>query len=112
LAAILDRTNKIACCIGDKDSASAFKAEVLAVKLGLDLIINKFNNAQDPFQHTSKKLNFFIDNQATILSIASCPKPASNQIVFHEIYTKMQLLKEIFDFTISIFWCPAHVEIT
>jgi hypothetical protein len=71
LAAILDRTNKIACRIADEDRASAFKAEVLAVKLGLDLIINKFYNAQDPFQHTSKKLNFFIDNQATILSIAN-----------------------------------------
>jgi ribonuclease HI len=110
-AAILDRTNRLACRIGNEDQASAFEAEVLAVKLGLDLIINKFYNMLDPFQHTSKKLNFFIDNQAAILAITSRPKPKSNQILFHKIYTKMQLLKEVFDFSISVFWCPAHVEI-
>jgi hypothetical protein len=70
-AAILNRTIKIACCIGDEDSALAFEAEVLAIKLGLDIIINKIYNTQENFHQSSKSLNFFIDNQATILSIAS-----------------------------------------
>jgi ribonuclease HI len=112
LAAILNRTNKIACHIGDEDSALAFEAEVLAIELGLDIIINKIYNTQENFQQSSKSLNFFIENQATILSIASQPKPTSNQIVFHEIYTKMQLLMVIFNYSISLFWCPVHVNIT
>jgi hypothetical protein len=70
-AAILNRTIKIACRIGDEDSALAFEAEVLAIKLGLDIIINKIYNTQENFHQSSKSLNFFIDNQATILSIAS-----------------------------------------
>jgi ribonuclease HI len=111
-AAIVNRTTKAACCIGDKDEASSFEAEVMAIKLGINIIINKIYNTQDTFQYSSKKLNFFIDNQATILSIANRPKPTSNQIVFHEIYTKIQLLMEIFDYSISLFWCPAHVDIT
>jgi ribonuclease HI len=110
-AAIMDRKCNIACRINDEDKASAFEAEVLAVKIGLDVIIKKYYDSQNPFRHSSKKINFFIDNQATIQSISHPPKPISNQIIFHEIYLKMKILIEILDFDISLFWCPAHVEV-
>jgi ribonuclease HI len=111
LAVIINRSNQKACRINDEDKASSFEAEVLAIKLGLDIIINRFYDTNENFRNTSKKLNFFIDNQATILSISHPPTPTSNQIIFHEIYLKMKILIEILDFEITLFWCPAHVNI-
>jgi ribonuclease HI len=110
-AAILDQTTSMACRLNDNNKASAFEAEVLAIKLGLDIIIDKFYNTQDPFRHSSKKINFFIDNQATILAVANRPKPTSNQTTFIEIYSNMKMLIEIFDFSIFLYWCPAHVNV-
>jgi ribonuclease HI len=111
-AAILNCNQSIACRINSEDKASLFEAEVVAVKFGLDIVINKLYDPSDTFQHSSKNLNFFIDNQATILSISHAPLPKSSQLVFHEIYTKMKLLIELFNFSISLYWCPAHVGIT
>ena len=110
-ASIFSQSTSEACCIGDHYEAFSFKAEVFAVKMGLDIVINKFYNPQDQFKNSNKHLNFFIDNQATILSISRPPKPTSNQSTFFEIYTKMKLLIDIFDFTITLLWCPAHVNI-
>jgi ribonuclease HI len=111
LAVIIDRSSEIACCINNKNKASSFEAEVLAIKLGLEIIINRFYDTNNNFQNTSKKLNFLIDNQATILCISHPLTPTSNQIIFHEIYLKMKILIEILDFKINLFWFPAHVNI-
>jgi ribonuclease HI len=111
-AAILNRAIPATCRINDDDKASAFEAEVLAVKIGLETIINKLYDQNDSFRNESKKINLFIDNQATILSIVNPPKPKSNQTTLYDIYMKMKLLIDLFDFNISIFWCPAHVNIS
>jgi hypothetical protein len=111
LPAILNHSHSFACGINSKDKALLFEAEVIAVKFGLDLIINELYDTNDPFQFSTRSLNFFTDNKATIFSISHLPLPISSQIIFHEIYIKMKLLMELFNFTISLFWCPAHINI-
>lgn len=56
-AAILNRNQSIVCRINSEDKASLFEAEVVAVKFGLDIVINKLYNPSDTFQHSNKNLN-------------------------------------------------------
>jgi hypothetical protein len=69
-AAILNQSHPVACRLSNEHKASAFEAEVFAIKLGVNMIVNRFYNINDSFQSSSKKINLFIDNQATILTIA------------------------------------------
>jgi hypothetical protein len=48
-AAILNQSTAMVFRLNNDNKASAFEAEVLAIKLGLDIIISKFYNIQDPF---------------------------------------------------------------
>jgi ribonuclease HI len=109
--AILNQSISTAYHIGNHQEASAFEAEVHAVKIGLNTILNKFYNPLDNFRYSSKKLNIFIDNQETVLTIARPPKPTSNQSTFYNIYNKMKLLIDLFDYKITPFGCPANINI-
>jgi hypothetical protein len=45
------------------------------------------------------------------LTIAHWPKLTSNQATFLEIYNKMKLIINIFDFTSTLYWFLEHVNI-
>ncbi|KAA1128981.1 hypothetical protein PGTUg99_017709 [Puccinia graminis f. sp. tritici] len=107
-AALLNNSISFACRINDADKASAFEAEVQAINIGLDIINNQFINNNLPF---SDRINIYSDNQATLQVIAKPPLSSSNQSTFIQIFDKLVSLKTSLQFSVSLFWCPAHVGI-
>ncbi|KAI7944162.1 hypothetical protein MJO28_011690 [Puccinia striiformis f. sp. tritici] len=108
LAALLNNSFVFSCRINDADEASAFEAEVQAINIGLELLKNEFVKNNLPF---SNQINIYSDNQATLLSSSKLPLPKSFQSVFVQIFEKMDFLMNACQFSIKLYWCPAHVGI-
>ena len=59
----------------------------------------------------SNRISIYCDNQATLQVIGLPPQSKSNQSVFIQIFEKLEFLISILQFSISLCWCPAHVDI-
>ncbi|KAA1066252.1 hypothetical protein PGT21_026545 [Puccinia graminis f. sp. tritici] len=64
-AAILNNSTQFSCQINNSEKSSAFKAEVQAIKIGLDIFINQHLSPSSS-TISSSPINFFVDNQATL----------------------------------------------